>query len=206
MRWNPSGKARNVSLKLQNLVHFCAPLSTNHVYFTPHDRPPLLKGHELGWPLLRGSTVYCFSAESLKKILWWSSWNLPSKALLLIHVLAKKIFSENFQIRMHLLNNSFRPGSIDVGQCCFRSWLVTWWHKDITLTSADVLSINSEDNIERNFIWNSNIFIQEKHFKMSAKWGPFYHSQNVICLSSQVPVTSVSLEKCVSSHFASLLP
>ena len=153
---------------------------------------------------IEGFHCILFFCWIIKKILWWSSWNLPSKALLLI--LAKKIFSGNFQIRMHLLNNSFRPGSIDVGQCCFRSWLVTWWHKDITLTSADVLSINSEENIERNFIWNSNIFIQEKHFKMSsAKWGPFYHSQNVICLSSQVPVTSVSLEKCVSSHFASLL-
>ena len=52
-----SGKARNVTLKFQNLVHFCAPFFTNHVYFTPHDRPPLLKGHHLGWPLKRGSTV-----------------------------------------------------------------------------------------------------------------------------------------------------
>ena len=51
IQWNPSGKARNVSLKLQNLVHFHAPFFTNHVYFTPHDRPPLLKGHHLGWPL-----------------------------------------------------------------------------------------------------------------------------------------------------------
>ena len=50
VQWNPSGKARNVSLKLQNLVHFHAPFFTNHVYFTPHDRPPLLKGHPLGWP------------------------------------------------------------------------------------------------------------------------------------------------------------
>ena len=48
---NPSGKARNVSIKLQNLVHFHASFFTNHVYFTPHDRPPLLKGHHLGWPL-----------------------------------------------------------------------------------------------------------------------------------------------------------
>ena len=51
IQWNPSGKARNVSLKLQNLVHFHAPFFTNHVYFTPHDRPPVLKGHHLGWPL-----------------------------------------------------------------------------------------------------------------------------------------------------------
>ena len=41
----------NVSLKLQNLDHFHAPLFTNHVYFTPHDRPPLFRGHHLGWPL-----------------------------------------------------------------------------------------------------------------------------------------------------------
>ena len=51
IQWNPSGKARNVSLKLQNLVHFHEPFFTNHVYFTPHDRPPLLKGHHVGWPL-----------------------------------------------------------------------------------------------------------------------------------------------------------
>ena len=51
IQWNPAGKARNVSLKLQNLAHFCAPSFTNHVYFTPHDRPPLLKGHQFGWPL-----------------------------------------------------------------------------------------------------------------------------------------------------------
>ena len=49
IQWNSSGKARNVSLKLQNLVHFHAPFFTNHVYFTPHDRPPLLKGHHLEW-------------------------------------------------------------------------------------------------------------------------------------------------------------
>ena len=57
IQWNPYGKARNVSLKLQNLIHIYAPFFTNHVYFTPHDRPPLLKGHHHGWPLQRGSTV-----------------------------------------------------------------------------------------------------------------------------------------------------
>ena len=57
IQWNPSGKARKVSLKLQNSVHFQAQFFTNHVYFTPHDRQPLLKGHHLGWPLWRGSTV-----------------------------------------------------------------------------------------------------------------------------------------------------
>ena len=55
IQWNPSGKARKVSLKLQNSVHL--QFLTNHVYFTPHDRQPLLKGHHLGWPLWRGSTV-----------------------------------------------------------------------------------------------------------------------------------------------------
>ena len=53
----PFGKFRNVSLKLQNLVHFHGPFFANHAYFTPHDRPPLLKGHHLGWPLQRGSPV-----------------------------------------------------------------------------------------------------------------------------------------------------
>ena len=47
IQWSSSGKARNVSLMLQNLVHFHAPFFTNHVYFPPHDRPPLLKGHHL---------------------------------------------------------------------------------------------------------------------------------------------------------------
>ena len=36
------------TLKLQNLVHFHSPFFTNHVYFTPHDRPPLLKRHHFG--------------------------------------------------------------------------------------------------------------------------------------------------------------
>ena len=48
IQWNLSGKDRKVSLKLQNLVHFHAPFFTNHIYFTPRDRPPLLKGHHLG--------------------------------------------------------------------------------------------------------------------------------------------------------------
>ena len=47
----PPGKARKVSLKLKNLIHFHAPFFANHVYFTPHDRPPPLKGHHLVWPL-----------------------------------------------------------------------------------------------------------------------------------------------------------
>ena len=51
LQWNPSRKARNVSGKLGNLVHFQSPFFTYHVYFTPHDRPPLLKDHHLGWPL-----------------------------------------------------------------------------------------------------------------------------------------------------------
>ena len=58
LQWHPSGKARNASLKLQNLVHFHAPVFTNHVYFTPHDKPPPLKGHHLRWPNKRGSTVF----------------------------------------------------------------------------------------------------------------------------------------------------
>ena len=57
---NTSGKARKVSLKLQNSVHFHAPYFTNHVYFTPHDRPPLLKGHHLGWPLLISNCMLYF--------------------------------------------------------------------------------------------------------------------------------------------------
>ena len=51
IQWNPAGRARDVSLKLRNVAHFRAPFFTNHVFITPHDRPPLLKGHLLGWPL-----------------------------------------------------------------------------------------------------------------------------------------------------------
>ena len=51
LQWNPSEKTRKVSPYLQNLFHFYAPFFTKHIYFTPHDRPPLLKGHHLGWPL-----------------------------------------------------------------------------------------------------------------------------------------------------------
>ena len=40
IQWTPSGKAKEVSLKLHNLVHFHAPFFTNHVSFTSHDRPP----------------------------------------------------------------------------------------------------------------------------------------------------------------------
>ena len=57
---NPSGKAWNISLNLWNVVQLHAPSFTNHVYFTPRDRPPLLKGHYLGWSSLKGSTVYGF--------------------------------------------------------------------------------------------------------------------------------------------------
>ena len=41
IQWNPSGKAREVSLKLQNLVNFHAPFFTNHVGFFL----PLMTGH-----------------------------------------------------------------------------------------------------------------------------------------------------------------
>ena len=57
---NTSGNARRVSLKLQNSVHFHAPFLTNHVNFTPQDRPPLLKSHHLGWPLLSSNCMLYF--------------------------------------------------------------------------------------------------------------------------------------------------
>ena len=57
VQWNPSEKARNVPLKLWNLVHFHAPFFTNHVYFTSHDRSPLLKGHYFGG-LYRGVPLF----------------------------------------------------------------------------------------------------------------------------------------------------
>ena len=51
IQWNPSWKARNVSLKLQNSAYFHAPFFLNYIYIAPLDRPPLLKGHHLGYPL-----------------------------------------------------------------------------------------------------------------------------------------------------------
>ena len=57
IQYNPSGMAGNVLLNLCNSVHLHSPCFTNHVYFTPHDRPPLLNGHHLGRPLYRGSIV-----------------------------------------------------------------------------------------------------------------------------------------------------
>ena len=71
LQWNPSGKARNVTLKFQNSVHFHAPFFTNHVYFTPRDRPPLLKGHHHGWPLQRGSTVFFSGFKSAARSPRW---------------------------------------------------------------------------------------------------------------------------------------
>ena len=50
---------------MSNLAHFYVPFFTNHVYFTPHDRPLLLKGHHIGWPFKRGSAV-CHYCQRLK--------------------------------------------------------------------------------------------------------------------------------------------
>ena len=58
LQWNPSGKTGNVSLNLQNLVHFRAPFFKNHVYFTLHDRPSLSKSYHLAWPLFLGFIVF----------------------------------------------------------------------------------------------------------------------------------------------------
>ena len=77
IQWNPSRKARVVSLKLQNLVHFHAPFFTNHVYFTPHDRPPLLEVplyyHTL-WP--EGGLLFAYYITSLLSLcrLIWKHW------------------------------------------------------------------------------------------------------------------------------------
>ena len=70
-------------LSLQNLVHFHAPFFTNDVYFTPHDRPPLLEGHHLGWPfhfIWRKVRYFAISSGSYQ----WSvitriryTWRLP---------------------------------------------------------------------------------------------------------------------------------
>ena len=43
IQWNPSGRARNVSLKFQSLVHFHAPSFTNPVYFPPMTGHPFSK-------------------------------------------------------------------------------------------------------------------------------------------------------------------
>ena len=52
---------------------FHAPFFINYVYFTHtlHDRPPHLKGHHLGWPIERGSTIYIELPLTFKKKRWW---------------------------------------------------------------------------------------------------------------------------------------
>ena len=64
IQWKSSGEAREVSLKLQNLVHFHAPFFTNHVYFAPHDRPPLLKGRHFWVAFIEG--FHCNDCIALK--------------------------------------------------------------------------------------------------------------------------------------------
>ena len=73
----PFWKGQAVPLKLQNLVHFHTPFFTNHADFTLHDRPPLLKGHHLGWPLQKGSTVY--QSRYLIYIVWLNSMKYSLK-------------------------------------------------------------------------------------------------------------------------------
>ena len=49
--WNTMESLYKGQLKLQKIVHFRAPFLSNHVYFTPRGKAPLLKGHHLGWTL-----------------------------------------------------------------------------------------------------------------------------------------------------------
>ena len=71
IQWNPSGKARKVSLKLQNLVRFHAPFFTNYVLFYPSwqatsfERPPswvaFIEGfHFIHIYIYRGVPLYTY--------------------------------------------------------------------------------------------------------------------------------------------------
>ena len=74
IQWNPFGKVRQVSLKLQNLSHFLAPFFTNHVYI------PLRTGH-LFWKatilggFYRGVPLYIFIWSLLKPDVLWILFN-----------------------------------------------------------------------------------------------------------------------------------
>ena len=62
IQWNPSGNARKVPLKLQNLVHFDAAFFTSHVYITPHasfERPPYWVAFIEGFPCIKMPSYWC---------------------------------------------------------------------------------------------------------------------------------------------------
>ena len=65
-------------INLRNSVHFHAPFFTNHVYFTPHHRPPLLKGHRHGWSLYRGSNI-SVSVIKIRFMTWRMNCRLNSR-------------------------------------------------------------------------------------------------------------------------------
>ena len=50
-------KGQECLTKVAKFGPFLGTILYKSCLFYPHDRPPLLKGHHLGWPLLRGSTV-----------------------------------------------------------------------------------------------------------------------------------------------------
>ena len=92
IQWNPSWKARNVSLKLQNLVHFRAPFITNHVFL------PLMTGHLFWKATILGAFIggfHLYIQTWRKKIIYW----MESLIKLWVYKLQLPIFYElsNFQ-------------------------------------------------------------------------------------------------------------
>ena len=74
----PLWKGQECLTKIAKFDHFHAPFFTNHVYFVPCHRSPLLKGHHHGWPLYRGSNI----SESIIKIIfmtWRMNYTLNSR-------------------------------------------------------------------------------------------------------------------------------
>ena len=59
---NPSGKARNVSLKLQTLFHFHAPFFTNHAFILPLMTGNLFRKAIILGGLYRRVPLYCSCA------------------------------------------------------------------------------------------------------------------------------------------------
>ena len=102
-------KARNASLKLLNFVNFHAPFSRNHVHFTHHDRPPLLKGHHLAWPLWRGSIVYsfCILRAASNNIYQSSSWTEIFQTHSSIIPISRCCTLKNFKTNTNIANHGY---------------------------------------------------------------------------------------------------
>ena len=68
----PLYKGQEFSTKLQNFVNFHAPFFTNHIYFTPYERPP-------SWTAFieRGSLYIVIHAPYTSIVVFWHISNIP---------------------------------------------------------------------------------------------------------------------------------